>query len=219
MATFDINGNLRGKIDDFSFYVDKNGNQVVRKIVKKRVSKTPKQLASRAKFALVNKKMSPLNNVIKKGFKGDAKVYRKAVSNAYHEAIAGEYPKFIFQYSKVKIADGKLEIPRNISAIVDEDFNRVSFTWSVEPNDTLQGEPNNGHNEKMLKGRADDKINIVCFNENYPNEIKTFSSKRRTDGEAVIFLPDDWTADKTHIWIYLTSWDFMENSESVYQRV
>ena len=172
MATFDINGNLRGKIDDFSFYVDKNGNQVVRKIVKKRVSKTPKQLASRAKFALVNKKMSPLNNVIKKGFKGDAKVYRKAVSNAYHEAIAGEYPEFIFQYSKVKIADGKLEVPRNFSALADEDFCRVKFTWDPRRIDS------------SLTGKANDKVNIVCFNEDFLMILRHSAAK----GELMVKL-------------------------------
>ena len=144
----------------------------MRKIVKKHDPTTPKQLASRAKFALVNKKMSPLNNAIKKGFRGDAKVYRKAVTNAYHEAIAGEYSDYIFQYSKVKIADGKLEVPRKFSALADEDFCRVKFTWDPRRIDS------------SLTGKANDKVNIVCFNEDFLMILRHSAAK----GELMVKL-------------------------------
>ena len=94
-----------------------------------------------------------------------------------------------------------------LSHIIEIRRSKLKFTWDPRRIDS------------SLTGRANDKVNIVCFNEDFSSDIKTFSSKRRTDGEAVIFLPHNWTADETHIWIYLTSWDFMENSESVYMRI
>ena len=76
----------------------------------------------------------------------------------------------------MKIADGKLEVPRKFSTLAGKDFCRVKFTWDPRRIDS------------SLTGKANDKVNIVCFNEDFSNDIKTFSSKRRTDGEAVIFF-------------------------------
>ena len=59
MAKFDPLIGITGKLGNVSLYVDKHGRQIVRTVRKAKDPKTPKQLAHRAKFALVNKSMSP----------------------------------------------------------------------------------------------------------------------------------------------------------------
>ncbi len=65
------------------------------------------------KFSLSNKGLSPLNKIIKIGYKNSDKNYRKLVGEAYHNAIVGEYPNFTMDYSMIKVSDGKVffEIP------------------------------------------------------------------------------------------------------------
>jgi len=79
----------------------RNGKQVVRSLPTSNEPKTPKQLAHRAKFSLVNKGLSPLNSAIKLGYRNDSNAYRTLVGKAYHEAVAGEYPNFTLDYSKI----------------------------------------------------------------------------------------------------------------------
>ena len=94
MASFkdSIFSKLSGKIGPVTTYV-LNGKQVVRTNTIPHDPKTPKQLAHRMKFALVNKGLSPLNRSIKLGHRGDTNAYRLLVGTAYKEAILGEYPE------------------------------------------------------------------------------------------------------------------------------
>ena len=115
MAVFkkSIFGGLSGKIGQFVIY-EMNGKQVVRSNTKPNNPKTPAQMAQRAKFSMACKGMSPLNNVIKIGYKNSDINFGKLISMAYHNAISGIYPDLEFDYSKVSVAKGKVQLPSNI---------------------------------------------------------------------------------------------------------
>lgn len=212
MATIKIKGVITGKIGPVSIYETKYGTQVVRTYTKPRDPKTPKQLAHRMKFGLVNKGLSPLNEIIKRGFKGNSRTYRRQVGKAYHEAIIGEYPNFKLDYSKIKIAEGELQPLKEFIVNTNNKTGLVSFKWNrdIDP--------------KLKTGNNRDKVNIVCLNEKEKVAIQYNNYGRRSIGEATIELPVGWQTDDTHFWAYLTS-DFVEgmsidltiNSDSIFQ--
>ena len=194
---------LSGKIGPITTYV-LNGKQVVRKSTKPNDPKTPKQLAHRMKFALVNKGLSPLNRSIKLGHRGDTYAYRRLVGKAYHEAIVGEYPNFALDYSKIKIAEGKLQLPAEIKMELDGENNAVKFSWEAKI----------ATSQNLAKDN--DQINIVAFNVKH-NVVDSFSGvAKRSDGNVSIDLLKGWTLDDTHFWIYFSSHSLQMNSESLY---
>ena len=194
---------LSGKVGPFTTYV-LNGKQVVRSNTIPRDPKTPKQLAHRMKFALVNKGLSPLNSSIKLGHMGNSAAYRALVGRAYHDAIMGEYPDFLLDYSKIKIADGKLQPPTNIRVEIDKETNAALFSWEAQIMDSQNPAKDN------------DQINIVAFNvkENFVDSFLEIA--KRSDAKVSIALPHGWTIDDTHFWVYCSSFSLQMNSESVY---
>ncbi len=80
----------------------------------------------------------------KLGYGDDTDSYRTIVGKVYHEAIAGEYPNFTINYSKIKIADGELELAAGIEFEFDESKNCVLFKlnethfWVYFSSHTLQ---------------------------------------------------------------------------------
>lgn len=206
MAQGSIFGTLSGKIGNVVVY-ERNGKQVVRSNPKQKDPKTPAQLAHRMKFSLVNKGLSPLNKIIKIGFKNSEKNYRKLVGEAYHTAIRGEYPNFSMDYSKVQVAEGDLQLPSNIKIITDEDSGVVNFTW-----DTQLALPH-------LNSRHDDYMNIVCLNSDILQEKHAFNVAKRSEVKATFELPKGWDYKSVHFWIFLTSYDLENNSNSLYLAV
>lgn len=204
MARIKITGIITGKVGTVSIYETKHGTQVVRSITKAHDPKTPKQLAHRMKFSLVNKGLSPLNEVIKNGYRGDSRTYREQISKAYHEAIAGVYPNFTLDYSKVKIAEGEVQLPEDIAVKIHENSQLVSFTWN----------PDISSDSKAVNGK--DIVKIICLNEEVKETTRLARLVRRSAGEASIELPEGWVAADTHFWLYMKSNDSEMNSDSVY---
>ncbi len=209
MAKGSIFGTLSGKIGTVVVY-ERNGKQIVRSNPKQRDPKTPAQLAHRMKFSLVNKGMSPLNKIIKFGYRNSEKNYRKLVGVAYHTAIVGEYPDFALDYSKIQIAEGDLQLPDNVTIKAEVGNNIVSFCW--DPQMANRSQP----------GRESDMVNIVCLYESFPVAENLLNTARRSDGNATIDiksklgLSDEWNPSELHFWLYLSSNDLTQNSDSVY---
>lgn len=194
---------LSGKVGNVNTYI-LNGKQVVRANPIPNDPKTPKQLAHRMKFALVNKGLSPLNRSIKLGHRGDTSAYRSLVGKAYREAIVGEYPNFALDYSKIKIAEGKLQLPAEIKMELDDENRAVNFTWEAK----IATSQNTA--------KANDQINIVAFNVK-ENIVDSFSGVAiRSDGKASITLPRGWNLEDTHFWVYFSSFSLQMNSGSLY---
>ncbi len=196
MAKFDPLVGIKGKLGDVSFYVDKHGRQIVRTITKARDPKTPKQLAHRAKFALVNKSLSPLSTAIRIANNGDSTVYRSLIGKAYKEAVVGEYPNFTLDYSKIKIANGQLRLPKDITAHANDESSIITISW--EP------------------GNSNDILNIVCFNEADANNYAFLERTKCSAGKAKIELPNSWDSAVIHCWVYTSSRDYKKKSDSFY---
>lgn len=203
MAKGSIFGTLSGKIGTVVVY-ERNGIQVVRSNPKQKDPKTPAQLAHRMKFSLINKGLSPLCKIIKNGYKNSEKNYRKLVGEAYHNAVIGEYPNFKLDYSRVQIAEGDLQLPSGVIIESEENSKIVSLNW--DPQIAVPAQ----------KSRDDDLVNIVCLNSDCLAEEHAYSVAKRSEGKAYFELPSGWEPNDLHFWIFLTSYDLEDNSNSFY---
>lgn len=195
---------ISGKIGPLVAYVTKDGKQVFRTYAKPRNPQTPKQTVQRARFALVNKGLSPLHKIIKRGHPGNENVYRALIGKACREAVEGTYPDLYVNYGKIQISAGRLQLPTDIHLHLDPLSHTATFSWNTQlvyP---------------FLPGSANDRINIVCFDTVHPAEVKTSPEYIRAVGKAVVTLDEMWHPATTHFWIYFTSHDLQDISNSVY---
>ena len=203
-------GTISGKIGPYVGYVSKSGKQVLRKHIIPKDPHTPKQLAYRMRFGLVNKGLSPLNNVIKRGFPHNDNAYRSTVSKVLRDAVLGEYPDYRIDYSKIMVAEGKLQLPTFVNVVVNEETGSATFTWNPE----LIFE--------TYPGSDDDQVNIVCLIESIRYAVSLINSAKRSastvtvDLKSEFKLPTKLNLDDIHFWFYLSTFDLMMNSDSVY---
>lgn len=203
MAKGSIFGKLSGKIGNVVVF-ERNGVQVVRSNPKQKDPETPAQLAHRTKFSLINKGLSPLCKIINVGYRNSEKNYRKLVGEAYHNAVIGEYPDFKLDYSRVQIAEGKLQLPANVAIKTEEGSNTVALSW-----DPIIA-------ERSQPGRESDLVNIVCLNSDCLTEEHTYNAARRSEGKTTFELPVGWKLKDLNFWLFLSSYDLSENSNSMY---
>ena len=189
---------LSGRVGPVVVYTTKYGAEVIRKHVIPKDPKTPKQLAYRMKFALVSSCLSPFSSIIKDGYTQKRGAYRTVISNALREAIEGEYPNFSINYSKIQLTDGKLNLPSNIDASIQN--NSLILTWDSQTK---------GHS---ARNRSDDRVNIICFDESKKEVFVKYNAASRGDGELNI----DINTENLHLWIYLSSKDGKDCSGSEY---
>lgn len=192
-----------GKIGDIVTF-ERNGTQVIREYVIPKDPKSPAQLAQRMKCEVANKGLSPLKNKIKRGHIGNSKAYRSAIGNAMKYCIVGEYPNLSLNYSLVQIAEGKLQLPQNISFNAGTKTNTFNISWDSKL--IFPDKP----------GKPNDNMNIVYFNEKLSVSKLLCDAPIRSEGKAYLRIPDNWEINDTHIWIYMTSYDLLHNSDSVY---
>lgn len=205
---------LSGKIGPVVAYTTKYGTEVIRKHVIPKDPKTPKQLAYRMKFTLVNSSLSPFSKIIKDGYIQKHNAYRGIVSQVLREAIEGEYPNFSINYSKIQLTEGKLKLPSKIDASIQN--NSLIITWNPQ----TKGQP--------VLNRSDDRVNIICFDQSTKKVFVKYSAASRGDGEVSIDInkllkqeseSQAINVEELHFWLYLSTKDWKEKSESWYLRV
>jgi len=206
MGSIDLTkiGALSGKIGTLIAYVSKDGKQIYRTYTKPADPQTPKQMANRMKLGLVNKSLAPLCNVIKQGYPDQQNAYRSLVGKACREAVEGEYPNLWFNYSKIHISRGNLQLPSQVHKEYHPDTRELHFTWDTKLTDAT------------LPGNNQDKVTIVCLHVGDQPEVVIHHAGTRGDGKSTLLLPDGWQVEQTHCWLYLTSYHKQENSTSLY---
>lgn len=187
-----------------------NGEQRFRTYTKPNNPKTEKQTVQRSRFGFVSSKLSSLYKEIKIGFNDSSLNYGTVCGKVNREAVVGQFPDVSIDYSKIKIAEGKLQVPANASVnceetnISGEKSIIANFKWNTELDPITKW------------GSENDIINIVCYNETMTSQIFRYRNIKRYHGKASIELPEHWIAVETHFWVYATSWNRDINSDSVY---
>lgn len=156
-ANIDSFDGFFGKIGDTVTYL-LNGKVVKRKIGYSSKPATASQLASRQDTPVTNNFIKPVNEFIKIGFKGEAKLAKKNAnslisSHTRKKAIKGEYPNKEIDFTKVLFSKGNMPETPQTKAEITEDG--VQFTW----------------NNNLIPGhfRSDDQAMLMVY---FP-ELKT----------------------------------------------
>lgn len=196
-------GVLSGKSGDKVFFW-RNGKQLFRTYVKPVNPQTPRQTEHRMKFALASKAVSPLYGAMKRGHPDPGTNFYSLCGRVLREAITGEYPNFSIDYSKIQIAEGRLQKPPHVVPGYNSQTREVHFTWD------------NSLGADLGPGSPADKASIVCLHETAHAEVRTHIAGTRAAGEDTFPLPAGWEIENSHFWLYFTSHDGKENSGSVY---
>ena len=126
-----IDGPVSGKVGNLVFCV-RNGKTYVRRRPGPRGKKrTTKEKNNTTGFAKVQQWMEPIAYFLKFGFKdsGVSDVpYRSAVSYALENSIQGTYPNQSIDPASVLVTNGKLEMPKSASIVLEE-AGIVRFIW------------------------------------------------------------------------------------------
>lgn len=211
MGEIDLNKfGLSGKIGPIVAYITKSGKQAYREYIVPNDPRTPKQLAYRSKFALVNSSLTPFCKVIKDGYSQKHNAYRSVISKVLREAIEGEYPNFRINYSKMQVAGGRLQLPTDITSEFDSELGALRITWNTKTCDDSK------------YNRSGDKVNIVCFDESRKKVFVKYYAASRRDGELTHQINESYESinpKDLHFWIYLSSRDLEDNSDSWYVEV
>lgn len=196
-------GNISGRHGTAVAVVQKDGTNVLRVFRKPFNPNSPKQVAHRLKFSLVNKELAPLRQVVTLGNKGDAGAFRKVVGKTLTEAITGEYPDFTIDFSRVQLTTGTLQSVERAEATVTEGTAEVNITWDT----TL------GFQSRL--GADNDEVNIICFNPESRMVLPFTKAALRSEGSASLTLPEIWKGNTIHTWLFLTSADGLYVSDSI----
>jgi hypothetical protein len=194
---------LSGKIGNMVFF-SRNGKQLFRKHVVPHNPQTPAQSAHRAKFALASRVLKPLFAAIKQGHGQTSLHYGSLCGRVMREVITGESPNLRVNYSRLTIAEGALTPPHNVSFHFDSLTRQVRITWdSTLPSEEDVGSPT-------------DQVTIVCFHEAASPAVRTHLAGKRFTGESRFQLPEGWDLTGLHCWIYFTSYNGVQHSQSIY---
>lgn len=162
---------------------------------------TAKQIAHRAKFALVFEFLNPLRNFINMGYNDlherKMTAFNRATSHLLTK-IEGQYPDFTIPYNEVRLSKGSLKgISPNAFKNLDGD---LDITWDPTVN-PLSSEP-------------DDLVYFVMYNET-TRDYFLYQNAVREDGEDKID-PEIMGQGDLHIWSAVTSHDGSKRSNSSY---
>ena len=158
------------------------------------------------KFSLSNKGLSPLNKIIKIGYKNSDKNYRKLVGEAYHNAIVGEYPNFTMDYSMIKVAEGNVNMPTNVVVNIDKASNQAIISWDSQIASSSQ------------QCKKNDQVNIVCLNSSLLFAEFSLNAAKRSDGKVFFEIPTAWEYKDLNFRVFMSSNDLQENSDSLFVR-
>lgn len=128
-------GGWKGKLGNAVGYFDKNGNQIIRSIPRKRNHDNPtnKEKESWLRTRIINLFLAYVSNFVKLSFDLEGKLnndngYNRA-SKANRKAIAGEYPNLYIDFNQVLFSKGAMPVvyvPK-----VEVSGNSLIFSWNT----------------------------------------------------------------------------------------
>ena len=160
--------------------------------------KTVKQIAQRAKFGFVNQEMNCMRNLFKITF-GSSQAVSKGISMAFG-AVTGEYPDFSLDYSKLVISQGNVDTS-GLLKVAKTNGTSVKVEWDSTIG--FQGDDNDGVNIVLLN--AITKVGQIRQN-----------IVMRSEGNIEITMPEIWAGQQVHCWIFFSTPDGLNNSNSQY---
>lgn len=193
-------GTISGRHGSAVAATSKDGQSILRVYRAPSNPRTEKQMEQRVKFGNINRELSSYQSLFKKTFKS-AVGRNYAVSYALNNAVAGEFPHYYVDFSKLQIAMGRIDIPSHITASITE-ASKVKFEWdgSIDGSESNPG----------------DFINIVFINTDLQVAILKEEIALRTASTTQFELPDAWAGNEVFCWAYFTNQNETATSNSIY---
>jgi hypothetical protein len=153
------------------------------------------QLAQQIKMALTGNFVKSIKKIVKIGFR-DAAVkmsgYNAAVQYVLNNAIAGTYPGFTLDYSRIMISRGQNK-GAPASAVSSPAKETCTFTWNAK---NIFGD--------LLK--ATDKSILLVYSEAFDTAVYTLEGPDRSTGTGSLELPG-FSGQEIHTWLTFVSAD------------
>lgn len=197
---------ISGKIGPYVAFM-RDGKQFIREHTIPRDPKTPAQLAQRAKISLVNKGISPLNKVIKQNYPNNSGAYRSLVGKTIRECVVGAYPDLTIDYSRILLSEGEVLLPDHVTAAFQPDSGQITLNWDRELP------------PRSSRCLPDDLVNAVFLYTPKLGVLWSHLIAKRSEGTATVELHKGWDPSNTHCWIYFTTRDLAQHSNSLYVKL
>lgn len=166
--------------------------------------RTQLQVNQRTKFALVLRFLQPNLNFVKIGYKNFAvkkSQFNSAMSFILNNAITGNYPDYLIDYTVALLSRGNLATALNPQFAVSIP-GQVKFTW--EDNST------NGN------AQATDKAMVVVYNPAKGESVYITEGATRADLTQTVIIPSNYSGDDIEMFISFKNAEETQLSNSIY---
>lgn len=166
--------------------------------------RTEAQLIQRSKFATVLRFLQPLTEFLRTGFKlysNGMTQFNSAMSYNLNNAVIGNYPNFLLDYTKVLVSRGHLTGALN-PITENEGPRQISISWDV--------------NTGVGNAKDSDFALIAIYNPSKGEAITETKETHRSEGRREMNLPQDYTGDTLQIFLGFISEDGKNVSNSSY---
>ena len=164
-----------------------------------------KQITQRLRFAVVNRFLGPMSEILVKGWKGQATgrttPVNLAVQHTLANSLVGTYPDFTIDPSLVLISKGNLGKLTSL-VVQSTDPASLSITWQFITGDDARN--------------MDDAVTAVVYNPAQEMFVTYSGQVVRQDMTYPIALPDDFTGQDVHVYVFCTKRDDVKRSSSQY---
>jgi hypothetical protein len=195
---YGINGPFSGKIGS-AVGSSWRGLNIIRSRPKARTHFSDKQLANQMKMKMVQDFLKQLVEPLRIGFRDDLilpTAYNSAVSYHKKYAFTGEYPHFSIDLPAVKIAQGVLQIPEDIT--METDTAGLALSWSTNIAENA---------------RNDDQLLLVIWHE--AKRLAQYSLQAYRSAGQFSWTPR-FLSTGAHVWAAFIRQDRSMQSESKY---
>ena len=165
--------------------------------------RTEGQVSQRSKFALTLAFLKPITAYLRTGFKTYAHkqtAFNAAMSYTVKNAISGDYPDYLLDYSKVLVSRGTLTPADN--AAVAASAGKLTFSW----------DDNSGTGEAL----ATDLAMPLVFNSDKGIAVFNTAAATRAEGTTGVNVPADWSGDTVELYLGFVSADGKTVANSIY---
>lgn len=193
-------GELRGKLGNVVIS-KRNGKSIVQTKAIRTGKSSPAQLNQQSKFTAAVDFYRPISDVVMVTF-SKAKASNGAALARGHflqNAISGEAPNLVIDYSKIKIAKGTLPLPLNPSA--SNQGTTINFTWE--------------DNSIMSSAQATDRAVLVLHCPAMQGSIAIMDAAPRDNGTATVNAKV-FAGQEVHTWLAFLRADKKKASDSIY---
>ena len=192
-------GKISGKHGDVVAVTMKDGTCYFRAYIIPPNPNTAKQQSQRGIFGFVVKELNCMRKLFTVTFGGQYGINR-AVSLAMKTCVSGEFPDFKIDYSQLQISIGNIPVPnsQNINHLSN---NSYKLEWSYS---------------ELLNEKSDENLCIVLLNVTKKQMIYNQNIALRSSKNIQFSLPDYWSESEIHAWLYFSSPNNSNFSNSKY---